>query len=155
MQEVWVFDLRNLDDNGGSKLVSRCETSTGLIFCSTAFWHQWYRTGLRRVPRGAAWRNVARRYWVSFLCTIRLNKSQVVFHRTLDFMLVYTQEGLPELGSSFKEIFLGALFEKKGKKKFPLLLQWEFKGLIKRLFGWQIWIPDRISFRLIGHTMFW
>ena len=47
--------------------------------------------------------------------TIRPNYRQVVFIITRNFLLVYTQDGLPELGSSFKEIFLVALFEKKSK----------------------------------------
>ena len=38
--------------------------------------------------------------------TIHSNYRQVVLSSTLDFSLVFTLDGLPELGSSFKEIFL-------------------------------------------------
>ena len=57
------------------------------------------------------------------------------FSITLNFSLVFTQDGLPELGSSFKEIFLVALFEKNPKLIiFPLILQSEFLGLLEDLF---------------------
>ena len=66
--------------------------------------------------------------------TIRLNYRQVVFLSTRDFLLVYTQDGLPELGSSFKEIFLVALFKKNPKFiVFPLDLYSEFTGLLESL----------------------
>ena len=52
---------------------------------------------------------------VTWLSTVRPNYRQVVFSITLNFSLVFTQDGLPELGFSFKEIFLVALFEKNPK----------------------------------------
>ena len=67
--------------------------------------------------------------------TIRLNYRQVVFLSTRDFLLVYTQDGLPELGSSFKEIFLVALFDKNPKLIiFHCKLHPDFRGLLKNLF---------------------
>ena len=42
--------------------------------------------------------------------TIHPNYRQAVFSITLNFPLEFTQDGLPELGSSFKEIFLVAPF---------------------------------------------
>ena len=67
--------------------------------------------------------------------TIRSNYRQVVLRSTLDFLLVYTQDGLPELGSSFKEIFLVALFEKNPKLIiFHLTLHLKFIGLLESLF---------------------
>ena len=52
---------------------------------------------------------------VSVFNTIHSNYRQVVLSSTLDFLLVFTLDGLPELGSSFKEIFLVAASEKKSK----------------------------------------
>ena len=67
--------------------------------------------------------------------TIRSNYRQVVLRSTLDFLLVYTQDGLPELGSSFKEIFLVALFEKNPKLIIShLTLHLEFIELLECLF---------------------
>ena len=67
--------------------------------------------------------------------TIRSNNRQVVFSITLDFLLVYTQYGPPEQESSFKEIFLVALFEKNPKLiVFSIILMSEFLGLIENLF---------------------
>ena len=71
--------------------------------------------------------------------TIRSNYRQVVLGSTLDFLLVYTQDGLPELGSSFKEFFLVALFEKNPKLiifHFTLLV--EFIEFLESLFRWHI-----------------
>ena len=67
--------------------------------------------------------------------TIRSNYRQVVLGSTLDFLLVYTQDGLPELGSSFKEIFLVALFGKNLKLIiFHLTLHLEFIELLESIF---------------------
>ena len=67
--------------------------------------------------------------------TIRSNYRQVVLGSTLDFLLVYTQDGLPELGSSFKEIFLVALFEKNPKLIiFHSILHPDSRGLLENLF---------------------
>ena len=44
--------------------------------------------------------------------TIHSNYRPVVLSSTLDFLLVLTLDGLFELGSSFKEIFLVAPYEK-------------------------------------------
>ena len=60
--------------------------------------------------------------------TIHSNYRQVVLSSTLDFSLVFTLDGLPELGSSFKEIFLVALFEKNQ------ILHSEFTELIENIF---------------------
>ena len=60
--------------------------------------------------------------------TIHSNYGQVVLSSTLDFSLVFTLDGLPELGSSFKEIFLVALFEKNQ------ILHSEFTELIENIF---------------------
>ena len=69
------------------------------------------------------------------LYTIRSNYRQVVLKSTLNFLLVYTQDGLPELGSSFKEIFLVALFEKNQKLMiFHLTLHLEFIELLESRF---------------------
>ena len=60
---------------------------------------------------------------------------QVVFSGTLDFPLVYTKNGPYELGSSFKEIFLVAPFEKNPNLiVFSLILKSEFLGLLEVLF---------------------
>ena len=54
---------------------------------------------------------------------------------TLDFPLVLTQDGLPELGSSFKEIFLVTLFEKNPKLIiFHPILHPDFRGVLENLF---------------------
>ena len=67
--------------------------------------------------------------------TIRSNYRQVVLRSTLDFLLVYTQDGLLELGSSFQEIFLAAVFEKNPKLIiFHLTLHLEFIELLENLF---------------------
>ena len=67
--------------------------------------------------------------------TIRSNYRQVVFSITLNFPLVFTQDGLPEQGSSFKEIFLVALFEKNPKLIIcHLILHPDFRGLLENLF---------------------
>ena len=67
--------------------------------------------------------------------TIHSNYRQVVLSSTLDFLLVFTLDGLPELGSSFKEIFLVAPFEKNPKLiVFSLILKSEFLGLLEDLF---------------------
>ena len=87
--------------------------------------------------------------------TIRSNYRQVVFSITLNFPLVFTQDGLPELGSSFKEIFLVAPCEKNQKLIiFHPILHQDFRGLLENIFRWHIWIPDEISFRLIGCTIY-
>ena len=66
------------------------------------------------------------------MCTIHSNYRQVVLRSTLDFLLVYTQNGLLELGSSFKEIFLVAPFEKNPKLTiFYPVLHTDFRGLLK------------------------
>ena len=66
--------------------------------------------------------------------TIHPNYRQAVFSITLNFPLEFTQDGLPELGSSFKEIFLVALFKKNPKFiVFPLDLYSEFTGLLESL----------------------
>ena len=54
--------------------------------------------------------------------TIHSNYRQVVLSSTLDFLLVFTLDGLPELGSSFKEIFFVAPFEKNSKIAPPLTI---------------------------------
>jgi len=46
------------------------------------------------------------------MSTIHSNYRQVALSSTLDILLVFTLDGLPELGSSFKEIFFEAPFEK-------------------------------------------
>ena len=67
--------------------------------------------------------------------TIRSNYRHGVLGSTLDFLLVYTQDGLLELGSSFKEIFLVAPFEKNPKLiVFSLILKSEFLGFLEDLF---------------------
>ena len=43
----------------------------------------------------------------------------MVLSSTLDFLLVLTLDGLPELGSSFKEIFLVAPFETRPDTRLP------------------------------------
>ena len=63
--------------------------------------------------------------------TVRSNFRQVVFSITLNFSLVFTQDGLPELGSSFKEIFLVA--PQKLIIFHPILHQ-EFRRLLENLF---------------------
>ena len=67
--------------------------------------------------------------------SIRSNYRQVVFSITLNFPLVFTQDGLPELGSSFIEIFLEAPFEKSPKLIiFHPILHSEFTGLVENIF---------------------
>ena len=67
--------------------------------------------------------------------TIHSNYGQVVLSSTLDFSLVFTLDGLPELGSSFKEIFLVALFEKNPKLIiFHSILHPDSRGLLENLF---------------------
>ena len=67
--------------------------------------------------------------------TIRSNYRQVVLSSTLDFLLVYSLDGLPELVSSFKEIFHVAPFEKNPKLIiFHLPLHSKFIGLLESLF---------------------
>ena len=69
------------------------------------------------------------------LCTIHPNYRQAVFSITLNFPLEFTQDGLPELGSSFKEIFLVALFEKNPKLIiFHSILHPDSRGLLENLF---------------------
>ena len=59
--------------------------------------------------------------------TVRSNYRQVVFSITLNFPLVFTQDGLPELESSFKEIFLVTPFANNPKLIiFHLILQSDF-----------------------------
>ena len=89
--------------------------------------------------------------------TIPSNYRQVVLSSTLYFLLAFALDGLPELGSSFKEIFLVALFEKNPKLIiFHSMLHLDFRGLLENLFRLHIWIPDEISFCLIGRTIyFW
>ena len=71
--------------------------------------------------------------------TVRSNYRQVVFSITLNFPLVFTQDGLPEQGSSFKEIFLVAPFEKNPKLIiFHPILHPDFKALLENLFRWHI-----------------
>ena len=54
---------------------------------------------------------------------------------TLDSLLVFTLDGLSELGSSLKEIFLVAPFEKSPKLIiFQQILHSEFTGLIENIF---------------------
>ena len=66
--------------------------------------------------------------------TIHSNYRQVVLSSTLDFLLVSTLDGLPELGSSFIEIFLEAPFEKSPKLIiFHPILHSEFTGLIENI----------------------
>ena len=72
---------------------------------------------------------------VKLLPTIRSNYRQVVFSSTLDFLLVHTQDRLPELVSNFKEIFLVAPFEKNPKLiTFHPILHTDFTGLLENLF---------------------
>ena len=52
---------------------------------------------------------------IELVDTIHSNYRQVVLSSTMNFLLVFTLNGLPELGSSFKEIFLVAPFENKSK----------------------------------------
>ena len=53
---------------------------------------------------------------------------------TLNFPIVYTQDGLSEPGSSFKEIFLVAPLEKNPKLMiFHFILQSEFTKLLENL----------------------
>ena len=67
--------------------------------------------------------------------TIHPNYRQAVFSITLNFPLEFTQDGLPELGSSFKEIFLVALFEKNPKLIiFHFILHPDSRGLLENLF---------------------
>jgi len=67
--------------------------------------------------------------------TIHSNYRQVVFSITLNFPLEFTQEGLPELGSGFKEIFLVALFEKNPKLIiFHPIMHPDFRELLENLF---------------------
>ena len=74
---------------------------------------------------------------------------------TLNFPIVYTQDGLSEPGSSFKEIFLVAPFEKSPKLMiFLCILHSEFTQLIENIFRQQICILDKISFHLIGRTVY-
>ena len=69
------------------------------------------------------------------LDTIHPNYRQAVFSITLNFPLEFTQDGLPELGSSFKEIFLVALFEKNPKLIiFHSILHPHSRGLLENLF---------------------
>ena len=72
---------------------------------------------------------------IQYPITIRSNYRQVVFSITLNFPLVFTQDGLPELGSSFEEIFLVAPFEKNPKLIiFYPILHLDFRGLLENLF---------------------
>ena len=75
-------------------------------------------------------------YFLILLCdTIHPNYRQAVFSITLNFPLEFTQDGLPELGSSFKEIFLVALFEKNPKLIiFHSILHPDSRGLLENLF---------------------
>ena len=67
--------------------------------------------------------------------TIHSNYRQVVLSSTLDFLLVFTVDGLPELRSSFKEIFLVTPFEKNPKLiVFHQILHSEFTELIENIF---------------------
>ena len=59
----------------------------------------------------------------------------MVFSITLDFPLVYTECGPPELVSSFKEIFLVAPFEISPELIiFHHIFYSEFTGLIENIF---------------------
>ena len=85
--------------------------------------------------------NCDKDWWQSFICeankchTIHPNYRQAVFSITLNFPLEFTQDGLPELGSSFKEIFLVAPFEKNPKLiVFHPILHLDFTGLLENLF---------------------
>ena len=67
--------------------------------------------------------------------TIRSNCRKVVLSSTPDFLLIYTLDGPPELGSSFKEIFYVAPFEKNPKLIiFHLTLHLKFTGILESLF---------------------
>ena len=71
----------------------------------------------------------------AYVHTIHPNYRQAVFSITLNFPLEFTQDGLPELGSSFKEIFLVALFEKNPKLIiFHSILHPDSRGLLENLF---------------------
>ena len=59
----------------------------------------------------------------------------MAFSITLNFSLVYTQDGLSEQGSSFKEIFLVAPFEKNPKLiVFHPILHPDFRELLENFF---------------------
>ena len=59
----------------------------------------------------------------------------MVLSSTLHFLLAFALDGLPELGSSFKEIFLVAPFEKSPKLIiFHYILHSEFTGVIENIF---------------------
>ena len=67
--------------------------------------------------------------------TIRPNYRQVVFSITLNFPLVFTQDGLPELGTSFKETFLVAPFKKKSKNdNFSSYIAPRFQRVVRKPF---------------------
>ena len=75
--------------------------------------------------------------------TIHSNYRQVVLSSTLDFLLVFTLDRIPELGSSFKEIFLVALF-----KRNPKLMIWKKVEVSLRLFD--IFERNRVFIFLCG-----
>ena len=67
--------------------------------------------------------------------TIHPNYGQVVFSITLNFPFVFTQDGLPKVGSSFKEIFVVALFEKNQKLIiFHPIMHSDFRELLENIF---------------------
>ena len=60
----------------------------------------------------------------------------MVLSSTLNFLLVYTLDGIPELRSDFKDIFLVAPFEKNPKLIiFHLIMHSKFIGLLESLFS--------------------
>ena len=67
--------------------------------------------------------------------TTHSNYRQVVLSGTLDFLLVFTLDGLRGLGSSYKKMFLVAPFEKSPKFMiFHQILYSEFTRLIENIF---------------------